>query len=186
MSRNLTANMVTEVTADSLRPILLAKAEFDSSDLNLWSGIGDLDYNGDTYTGAGYLLSFTQVTETQEIEAKGIAAELSGVPSSIISLALSEEYQERPITIWFAALNSSGALIADPYKLFSGRMDVMEIQESAETATIIVKAESNLIALKRAKERRYTKDDQQLDSPSDTFFDYVPELQDLEINWGRS
>ena len=70
MTRSLTAGMVTEATAPSLRPILLVKIAFDSGDLNLWTGIGDLVFSGDTYTGAGDLLAFSPVEESDDLRPR--------------------------------------------------------------------------------------------------------------------
>lgn len=187
MSRDLTAGMITQVTADSLAPVFLVKAEFDSGDLCIWNGLGNLIYNGDTYTGAGKLLSFSEVTETAGVEANGISVSLSGELSSLISVALAENYQNRPLSLYVGALNlTTGALVADPYKLFSGRMDVMEISNNAQITTIGVNVESNLSILKTPKNRKFTPEDQKIDYPSDTFFDTVASLQDAEVVWGKS
>lgn len=186
MSRNLTAGMITEVTASVLEPVVLVKGEFDSGDVNLWSGIGDLTWGGDTYTGAGNLLGIMAIKETQILEAVNVDIQLTGISSAYVSLALTEDYQNRPVTIWIAALNASGAIIADPYMLFKGRMDVLEIEEGAETASLTMHTENRLIDLQRAKERRYTAEDQKAYYPSDTGFNYVSALQDQSIVWGMA
>ena len=186
MARDLTAGMVTEVTAAALEPIIFIKAEFDSGDLNLFTGLGSISFGGDTYTGGGDLLTFSAIEETEVVEANNVTIGLTGIKSSVISIALGEDYQDRQITVWFGALDSSGALIADPQKIFSGRMDVMQIEDGGETASISVRCESNLITLKRPKERRYTSEDQKSDHPTDTFFDQVESLQDAQVTWGRT
>lgn len=179
--------MVTEVTNSSLAPIMLVKAEFDSGDIRFWTGYVNLTFDGEIYTGAGDLLNISTIEETEEIEANNVTVGLTGIKSSLISIALGEDYQDRQITVWFGALDqSTGALIADPQPLFSGRMDVMQIEESGETASIAVRCESNLITLKRSKERRYTDQDQKVDFPSDTFFDQVDSLQDTQVTWGKT
>lgn len=186
MSRDLTNEMIAEVTADSLSPIYIFKAEFDSGDSNFWTGRGSLVFNGDTYTGLGDFLSISEVVETQNAEANGLSVTLSGIPSSLISVALSEKYQGRTVTIWFGCLDSTGALISSPIIVFRGFMDVMELLEGGNTAALTVKAENELIILNRAKERRYTDEDQKLDYPSDVGFEFVTALQDAEITWGKS
>lgn len=187
MARGLTAGMVTEVTATELSPILLLKAEFDSGDVRLWTGTGEITFDGEVYSGGGDFLGVSSVEETQDIEANNVTATLTGIKSSLLSIALSEDYQDRPATIWFGVLNdATGALIADPEKMFAGRMDVMNIEYSGEDATISIRAEGNLITLKRPKERRYTAEDQKTDHSTDTFFDQVESLQDTQVAWGRT
>ncbi len=186
MARTLTAGMITEVTGKSLSPIIILKAEFDSADLNLWTGIGNLVYNGDTYLGAGNFLGVSRVTESINLEANGVNFSLSGLPSSFISLALTESYQGRKITAWFACIDSSGALVSDPYLLFKGRMDVLEIMDSGETASFTIRAESILIDFRRTKVRRFTDEDQKASYPTDKGLEYVDQLQDREFIWGRA
>lgn len=185
MSRDLTAGMITEVTAAQLSPIYIIKAEFDSGDLNLWSGIGDLTFNSETYTGVGNIIAIESIEENSSLEANGLSITLSGIPSSIISTALSEDYQGRFLTVWFGALDTSGAIVSDAYQMFKGRMDVLEISESAATATVNMKCENVLIDFNRTKERRYTPEDQKSEYAGDKGFDFVARLQDQQITWGR-
>lgn len=180
MARDLHADYTTAVTSAELAPILLFKAEFDSGDLNLWTGVGDIVWNSDTYTGAGNLLEVTAVEETQDLKANGVQFTLSGISASIIATALTEDYQGRDVSIWFGLLES-GAVKADPFLLFKGRMDVMTIDESADTATIMLTAESVLIDLERPNERRYTDEDQQTEYAGDLGFEFVASLQEKEI-----
>lgn len=184
MTRSLAGGMATEVTGATIRPITLVKFEFDSGDLNLWSGIGTLSWNGDTYTGSGNLLAISPITETEEIVANSVEFTVSGISSSIISTALSEEYQGRTVTMWLGAFDSSKAIIADPIKLFSGIMDVMTIVEAGGMATVTVVAESQLRSLSRPSPRKWTSADQKVAYPTDKGFDEVDQIQDDPIRWG--
>lgn len=186
MARVLTAGMITEYTAKTLSPIILIKAEFVSADLNLWSGRGDLVYAGDTYLGAGSFLTISEVIESVNLEANNVTFGLSGIPSSLISLALSEAYQGRFISQWAGCLDASGAIVADPYLQFKGRMDVIEIMDSGETSSISVRAESILIDFRRTKLRNFTDEDQKAIYSSDKGLQYVGQLQDKELIWGRA
>lgn len=186
MSRSLTSGMVTQVTATALRPIMLFKAAFDSGNLLLWSGVGSIVYNGDTYTGAGDLLGVKSIAEANTIEAVGVDVQLSGLPSALIATALTEDYQGRTAYIYFACLTDAGAIVADPYQIFKGRMDVLEISENSATAVLTMHCENRLIDLQRSKERRYTPEDQKAFYPTDTGLDFVAALQDKQITWGQN
>lgn len=181
MSRNLTAGLITELTAKGLSPVGLFKFEFDSGTLRFWTGIGEITWNSEIYVGSGNLISVSEVSETQELKAKGITFQLSGINASIISIAYTENYQGRPATFWLAAKDSNDAIIADPFISFKGKMDVMEDHDDGETATITLSVESHLIDLERPKVRYYTDEDQQLEYPGDLFFEFVPALIEKEI-----
>ncbi len=186
MARDLTASVITEVTAITTEPVVLGKFEFDGGDLNLWTGIGNISFGGDVYTGAGDLVSVGTIVETQLVKAAGLTLGLSGIPSSIIAVALTENYQERPATLWLGFLDSSKALISDPFIIFSGRMDVMEIDEKGELANIRISLENRLVDLERPKTRWYTPEDQKDEFPGDLFFDFVPTLNDgRQVIWGN-
>lgn len=184
MSRDITAGFQAEIISSNVRPVLLSQAFLDSGTLRFWNGSGDFVYDGDTYTGAGNLLKVSEINETQKTEARGMTFSLSGIPSSSISVALSEEYQDRPVTIDLLFLEEDGTPIADAYRFFSGKADVMSITDGAATATIAMTAENDLIALQRVNERRRTSEDQRLTYVGDTFFDMVTALQSKEILWG--
>ena len=184
--RDLTAGMADAVTAPVIAPVMLAEALFDSGAVRVWSGYGELSWAGLTWYGAGHLLSVSAVTETQELRATGATFALSGIPSDLLGLALTEPYQGRPVRLLFGAMDTAaGAIIGDPYQMFAGRCDVMEITEGGDSATIEIAVESRLIDLERPRERRYEHEDQQTDFPGDRGLEYVPSLQNQEIKWGR-
>jgi hypothetical protein len=77
-----------------------------------------------------------------------------------------------------------GGFIEAPVLLFDGRMDMVEVTDGGRIATIALAAENRLRDLERPRLRRYTSQDQQSEYPGDLGFDFVPELQELEIRWG--
>lgn len=187
MARDLTAAYQNAITADVVAPALLLSMEFDEGTVNAWTGFGDLTWDSKTFSGVGDFGSLSDVDETSNIQANGVTFTLSGIPSSLISVALTYEYQGRPVRCWLAALNiTTGAIIADPYQLFAGRMDVMTINEGAESATITLTAESVLIDLQRPRNRRYTHEDQIAEFAGDLFFEYVAGLVEKNITWGTN
>ena len=187
MARSLEASFEAATLAALVRPIVLVELAFASGSVRVWTGLGDLTWNGATWVGTGTFMGISPIEETAEVRAAGVTLTLSGIPSSLIALALAEPYQGRPCAIHFGALDTNTyALIGTPFQIFKGRMDVMTIEEGPETATISVSAESRLVDLERARERRYDHQDQQLVAPGDRFFEYVPSIVNAEIKWGQS
>jgi len=189
MSRTLTTAMSNALVADTVRPIYLVNMEFDSSenpaDLNVWSGVGDLTYGGETYLGVGDLLGISPIQETSDISASGMNVSITGVKSSFLVIAKDHEYQGRPITVRLGAFNASGSLVSDPIIVFSGFMDTMTIAENGEYSTISIAAENKLVAFEKTKVRRYTAEDQKIDHPTDKGFEFVTAIVEKQIMWGR-
>jgi len=186
MSRELTTAMKKEVTADLVRPITLVQCAFDSGNLNLWSGIGNLTVGGVEYVGAGTLLQIGEITESAALQANGLNVALSGITEPLISKARDEDYQGRELKVLLGAIDSEGDVTANPVVMFSGFMDTMVINDGAETATIQITVENRLIEFERTRGRRYTAEDQKIDYPNDKGLEFVAEMQEKEIVWGRS
>jgi len=133
------------------------------------------------YSGVGDLLNISSIEKTTEIEAKGASITLSGIPSTILSVALTEPYQGRECRIYFGVISSP----TDYIEIFSGELDQMTIVEEGSTCTISVTAENVLIKLERPVVRRFTDQDQKSRYPSDKGLEFVASLQNKELFWGR-
>ena len=71
-------------------------------------------------------------------------------------------------------------------QIFSGYMDQMNIVDGGETSTIELMVENRLIDLERARVARFTSGYQKSIYPGDLGLDFVEDLQDKDIVWGRS
>jgi len=185
MSRNITTAFNNILESDNLSPFLAVDLAFDGGNFVAWTGYGNITFFGTTFVGSGDFLNVSQISETADIQANGINITLSGIPSDLISSALNETYQGRPAKLYLGLLDANGAVVSDPYLVFSGRMDTMGIEDSGDTANIGLTAESRLIDLERSRERRYTSEDQKIDYPNDKGLEFIADLQDKEIVWGR-
>lgn len=178
--------MQAAITADLVRPIVLVQCAFDSGDLNLWNGIGNLTVNSVEYVGAGTLLAIGQIAESSELQANGLTVTLSGITEPLISKARDEDYQGRELKVLLGAMDDTNEVISNPVIVFSGFMDTMTITDSSETATIQVNVENKLIEFERTRVRRYTAEDQKIDYPTDKGLEFVADMQEKEIVWGTA
>jgi hypothetical protein len=184
MTRSLGTDFANSLNAAAFQPFFAVHMAFDGGDLRLWTGFGTISFGGNNYSGGGEMLSISGFDETSEIRATGISVVLSALPATIISSALNENYQGRDITVYFGTLDDTGSINDTPYVIFKGQMDQMSIQQSAETATVVISGESRLIDLEIARTRRYTSEDQKIDYPNDKGLEFIADLQDKTIVWG--
>lgn len=186
MSRDLTAEMVTAIQEGLLRPVAFFEAEFPTGTVRLWSGLGDTDWDGKTWLGAGDLLSFDTLEEVAGLDATGFRVQLSGVPVESVAIAIDEMEQGRPGRVWLGLHDADLNLIADPNNVFTGRIDVGEVADGADTCTVSLTYESAAISLDRAPGWLYTSDHQALLYPdqNDRGFDFVPVIQEQNLKWG--
>lgn len=185
MSRDLSAGVLAEIGGQVVRPVFLCAIGTTAGTSYFWTGHGNLVHGGNVYAGTGLLAGISTITETADLEASGVQLSLSGIDPAVISYALNYLRQGYPCTIHLAFLDASMAVIADPVPIWEGFVDVPEISDDAETATLMVSSESRLVDLERPRARRYTDQDQKIDVPLDSGFEFVPGLQDKQIVWGR-
>lgn len=185
MPRNLTAGTLAQLTQGRVYPAFFAEIDFASGPVYLWSGIGTVSWNAQSWIGVGTLGKIAPMTEDVAVAATGCTLSLSGIPGSLISDALLECRQGKAVKLWLGFLDSSGNVIVDPAQAFAGLMDVPTAEDSGDTCTIAITVESRLIDLNRSRERDYTQADQQIDYPGDNGFEFVPAVQDWNGVWGK-
>ncbi len=184
MARSIESALQTEFLADHFRPISLFEFEFSGTPVRFWTGLGDLTWNSNTYTGSGDLLTFAPIQESGDTGSISAEFQLSGLNSALISNVLGQIQHGDEITVYVGALDADGAVVIDPLKIFEGLVDVANIRKSADTAVISVTAENRTIRLNRPKARRWTKEDQQRDYANDTAFNFTTTLQQKQFRWG--
>lgn len=210
-TRLLTDNFSSSLSDEVLRPFYAVNLFFDEGTVRLWTGPGDLVVAGVTYSGVGTLLNIASVEETADLSARGLELTLSGISSSLLSLALSSTYHGRKCGLFFGLFVEDNILLesstegnpdyilletGDRMKLelafggitnvFTGYMDKMDILETGETSSITLHVESKLIDLERPRVARYNSGYQQSIYPGDKGLNYVESLQDKKISWGRA
>lgn len=186
MPRQLTPAFIAAIQAKEVYPALLLRGEFDSGNLLLWTGLGQIEVGGETYTGAGTLLGIDPVEETASIQSTGTKLTLSGISSQVVSLAMQEPYQGRLVEIWLALFTAGNVLIDDPSILFSGRADQMVLSDEGTTCSIVLTAENRFVDLQRARIRKYEDQDQKIDYPADRGFEFLSVIQDVPLKWGAA
>jgi hypothetical protein len=182
MARTLPAEIISALSDEEVSIFFAVDIMFSSGPLYLWTGQTEITYNSKLYLGAGSLVGISALEETSEIEAKGASVTVSGIPSSFLSLALTEQYQGRDCRIYFGVYRSGTYYFQE---IFSGELDQMNISEEASTSNITVTVENILIKLERPVVRRFTDQDQKSRFPSDRGLEYISFLQDKDIPWGR-
>lgn len=207
MSRDLSNITIESISEDVVYPFFATELRFDDNIIRMWTGQGTLVLEDETeWIGLGQLLSISSIEETSEMAVKGATITLSGIPSELLSLALSTPYQGRIAKIYFGTfqqgsilqetgnyilLEGGGRINLESMstgfnELFSGYMDQMNIEEAGDTATIEMAVENKLIDLERARVARFTSGYQKSVYPGDLGCDFIEDLQDKKLPWGRA
>lgn len=178
MSRTVPAAILTALTQDNVEPFYAVEIDLDSGPLRIWTGRGDRTIDSQTYSGGGSLVSVSGLEEVADLSAKSITLTISGLPASAISIALTEPYQRRRVRVLWGVKN-----VSDFVEVFSGELNQMTVEDSPESGTISVTVDSRLVELERSSKRRYTSESHKSRYSSDTFFDFVQQIQDKQIQF---
>ena len=103
----------------------------------------------------------------------------------MISVALKENYQNRRVKIWDGLLDDQYRLIANPIGPSIWRMATMQV-EVGQTSIVAITAEDLMADWDRAKVRRYNDADQKAEFPGDRGMEFVSEMVDRTLFWGRT
>lgn len=162
------------------------KADFDTDTIAVHSYHGEITFGGTTYEGAGTLLGISKIEDNADLSSNGASVTLSGLNQEVLNYALTETYQNRPITIFQGFLDGGGDRVTGTLVLFKGRIQNLKIIDTPDgLATISIDAENRLIDLRRPSNLRYTKESQEFVSSGDTGFNRVDQMIDKKIIWGQ-
>ena len=184
MARDLTPGAKAAVEAGHVNACWLIKMDFSISPAAMTTAPFDILFDGTTYRGVGSFGGVGPIEEDVEATPHSIQVNLSGIPIEWVSTVLDEHYQGREILIYLATMNEQHQIYADPTLMFRGSMDTMGIK-MGETATVILTAESRMADWNRPRIRRYNSEDQKSRFPNDKGLEFVVQMVETEIYWGR-
>jgi hypothetical protein len=162
---------------------LFVQMQFANSTEYIWTGLGPISWNGQTWTGVGDFGKLSTVTEDSNLTAQGITLSLAGVRSALLTEATTEIKQGLPCQVWIVLMSAAGVPV-DSIGCFNGLMDGADIDEGPESSTITISVESRLSDLQRAQNHRLTDSDQRQRFPSDDAFKWTAQLMDWNGAWG--
>ena len=186
MARTIGSTFSTQLSSSQTRPFYAVEFLY-TQNLRIWTGYGEFTIAGQQYLGLGNLISISSIQETAETKASGLNIVATGIDGSVVASALNETQQGVVVNVYFGVLTTSDnaqAIVDEPYQIFSGFVDTVNITETGNTASIAFDIESKLISLERALNFRYTDQDQKHFFPNDKGLEFVDDLQDKEIIWG--
>ena len=169
-----------------MRPALFLSMQFASGVAYMWTGSGPYPWNGETWLGAGRILSFSAFEEGSDPKARGIVIGMSGIDTTIMSDVINDFVLGNPVMVWQGWFDDSGNLIGAPTIAWGGRMDKPSVKISGKTASIDIACETRLIENDVPAGRRRTNDDCTQLVSGDLGFSFVSGCQETTILFGGS
>lgn len=195
--RKLTTAALTALQSSSLKLAIFVEMHFKSSIARVWSGVGPVTWNSQTWLGVGNLGSVSTIEDGNTVEARGISLTVSGLPTLTpdgerINWFLADALQDiqvgLPAMVWIGLWDNGSppALIDDVISAWVGRIDQPTIEVGGQSVTITLACENRLLDMNVPCDRRYTHSDQQISHPGDLGFSFVNSIQEITLYWGRT
>ena len=185
MSKTLTTANSNVLDDSVIIPVHFIKIEYTSGTLYLNTSDRDIVFDSNTYVGGSGIANISSIEESQELQANGIQLTVSGVSSSNVSIALTENFKNVDATLFLGFLNTDNyTLHDDPFIVFKGKVDTQNLQIDGDTATIVIEIENRLIDWERQRISRYTNNDQLQKFSGDVGLEFVQQLVEKELFWG--
>lgn len=188
MSRNLSASVIAALESNVVRLITFAELDFSSGKVYVHDGLGTYTWGGNDWIGVGSFGGISAVEEGSEVSPYSLTLSLSGLDSSIVSIALDEtednKYFMRDVVIYLGLLDDGDTLIDTPSQIWSGYMDVMSMSLGNENGdSIELQAESELSRFDTSRNLRYTQSMLEGRNSSDLFFEFLKDIEGVKILW---
>lgn len=185
MSRELPQSVIDQFNSGAISIEVLYEGGFSTETIRLWTGIGDLVWNSNTFKGNGYLLGIPGYTETKnQYQGNGVSVVLSGIPAELLAFALNDTSPKNTGKIYLAIFDMSGDIL-HVEQLFSGTLDQSVVNESPNYSEVVFTYEDEMSKLYVDRELRFTHEEQQSRYPGDRGFEYGPSIASKRIYWGR-
>lgn len=190
MSRTLATNTNAALSDAFIVPVFFVAIEFDSDPLYVHTDLGSITTLSQTWTGVGDLGQIGSVEENIKIspyKTNLILAIVDESATGILSESLTQNFYQRPCTIYLGARNSiTGALLDDPDEIMAGKIDTMQISHGANQSFIQVTVESEMSEFEKANGELYSDTQLQSEFSGDLFFQYLERLQNYRVQWGST
>lgn len=182
MTRGLSTINATEIAKASVQVVLLVKLDFDTP-VYTHTGVGNIVYDGNTYTGVGDFGGISEACESELLGPVPITLQLSGVDTSLISEALQAGRYKDAVTIYEGYRQDDGTLVDDPWTVWSGWFEYANIEMGDENVINVV-CQHDLSVLNEKDGSRFTDEDQESRYTGDEFFEHVTDQATVKLNWG--
>jgi hypothetical protein len=195
--RSINATNETELLKKVVKIVIFARLDFSSGVQRMHTEIGPITathpvHGAEVYTGIGDFGGIEgEVVESVSGAPQALKLRLTGIKSSWINMALTDDYYRRDAEVMIGLEDEAGDLVANPEILFSGFMDKVDVALSEGLGAMTLTCESRGTNLQRAPDNRFTDEDKQsemlgLTSPetTDLMGEYVYRMADLKLYWG--
>lgn len=186
VSRAVNGTLLAEISKPFFHPVFLVWIDWPSDPVYAHSGVGDLSWDSQTWTGVARLASVSLPQESSGLASQTATFSIVGMSAELATLVASAP-RDMICRVWFGAVTERAgtALVGEPCEVFSGLSDELsEILQAAEGGYM---RGADLSARTGPSQRAraaifHTAEQHQIDHPGDTLLRHAAGVEDA---WRR-
>lgn len=187
MARTITAGALAALQGQRAEIFHLLSIAFSGGTIRFTTGPHNVDWGGVTWSAAGGAMQFEAVSETPDPSGQRLKIILDGVNLTAIAALLAQNYIGRLGTLYRGYLDSAGAIIVDPFILFTGYLNApWDVSEDWDHRWAKVETElvSPLATLQQVRGITADLTSHQSQFAGDTFFSHIVDKATGDFGWG--
>ncbi len=181
--RTLDADLQAGAQSGVFGYVVFVKLAFPSGTVYLHNSVGTISFGGNDYLGVGGFGGISALEDTLDLVSKPVILTLSSITPEIIDAVKTDDIFGRDADIYLGSLDDDSRLEGTPTNWFSGHMETVDLVIGAKDG-LAIRIQSRASRLRLRNNKRYTLEDHQRDFPGDLLFEFLPSLQDAQVNWG--
>lgn len=182
--RGFSGTIETALAAARADLALLVELAFVGGTERFWTGVGDIAWNSQTWTGSGELGSIDKIADSVEKSDAGVELTLNYLDDDIRNELVTNDSVGQSASIYLALFDIDAGTVTDAYELYAGFIDQIEIVDAGETGEVHVRLASELARLKKPQFMKLTDAHQQYLFAGDVGLEFASRM-DQAITWGR-
>lgn len=186
--RQLTARQKLALRMPGTRLAVFVKMEHPDGTVYAWSGSGIIDHDGQAWLGCGLIAGVSGVGSSTEPQVSQVGLVLTGVPADLLNVT-DTDLKGYVATLYHAIMTPDDRIVGGLEVADVVDLDYQDVSASEDGSfTIAVIGQSGFWQLENASMRLWSPEQARADYPdgSDTGFDALHEMENLEIPWTRT
>ena len=187
MVRNISTEASAHLDQKVIRPSIFLELKLDTGDINVWSGIGTINFLGKDWLGLGEFGGITRVIEPTDLTEGVIKATLSHLEASQ-TRDIAQEFKQgdpvgREFSLFVVFFNDNSTINSNILlsKGFIGEVNFSD----GQTGSLTIELVSDSTKLQRTQFFRLDDQHQQFLFPNDLGLQFVTDL-DQQVLWGAA
>lgn len=182
---SLTAPQQAALSSPVVRTVYFIELQFLSGTQYICSANQSIVWNGQTWLGLGTIGAISAIEESDGLESKPLTFTINAAQPSWLALAVGpvEQYRGRVAKMYFCPLDESYQMVGAPEICWRGVMSVISVGIEGEEGKIQLRCETSAYGLKRQPTLRMNPAQQRKKYPTDSGFDYLPDLIANPQSW---